>query len=82
MSYTINISLPKQLSDLAHEQIKQGYYESVSEVVRDALRRLLVPEVPTFQMSKKAEKRAIKAYEEYQAGKKKPIKSINDLLKV
>lgn len=82
MSYTINISLPKQLSDLAHEQIKQGYYESVSEVVRDALRRLLVPEVPTFQMSKKAEKRAIKAYEEYRAGKTKSIKSINDLLKI
>lgn len=80
MSYTINISLPKQLSDLAHEQIKRGYYESVSEVIRDALRRLLVPEVPTFKMSKKAEKRAIKAYEEYQAGKTKSIQSINDLL--
>lgn len=79
MSYTINISLPKQLSNLAHEQIKQGYYESVSEVVRDALRRLLLPEVPTFQMSKKAQRVADKAYADYKAGKTKILRSVSDL---
>lgn len=80
MSYTINISLPKELAQLAQKEVKRGYYESVSELIRDALRRLLVRDVPTFQMSKKAEKRAMKAYQEYLDGKAKPIKSIDELL--
>lgn len=40
MNQTINVSLPKGLNDLAKAQVKAGLYSSVSEVIRDALRRL------------------------------------------
>jgi putative addiction module CopG family antidote len=78
-TYTINISLPKQLADLAHEQVKKGYYGSVSEVIRDALRRLLEPKIPTIQMNKKQIKLVEQAWKDYYAGKTVPIKSIKDL---
>lgn len=79
MSYTINISLPKQLAELAGKQVKNGYYSSVSEVVRDALRKLFEPEVPAFPMSKKAENKAMKAWSEYKAGKTKELNSLEEL---
>lgn len=79
MSYTVNISLPKELAQLAQKEVKRGYYDSLSELIRDALRRLLVRDVPTFKMSKKAEKRAMKAYQEYLDGKTKVLKSLDEL---
>jgi putative addiction module CopG family antidote len=79
-TYTVNISLPKQLADLAHEQVKKGYYGSVSEVIRDALRRLLRPSIPTIQMNKKQIKMVDQAWKDYEAGKLKPISSIKELL--
>jgi putative addiction module CopG family antidote len=78
-TYTINISLPKQLADLAHEQVKKGYYGSVSEVIRDALRRLLEPKIPTIQMNKKQIKLVEQAWKDYNSGKTVPIKNIKDL---
>ncbi len=78
-NYTVNISLPKQLADLAHKQVKKGYYGSLSEVIRDALRRLLSPEIPTIHMNKRQIKLVEQAWKDYKAGKTIPIKSINDL---
>jgi len=38
---TINISLPKEMHEDAKKLLKKGRYASISEVVRDGLRRLL-----------------------------------------
>ena len=81
MNQTINISLPKGLSDLANQQVQAGYYSSVSEVIRDALRKLLLePPIPTFKMSKRAEKVAAQAEKEYRESKTIPFTSVSDLL--
>lgn len=37
---SLHISLPQELEDVVHEQVKSGMYHSASEVVRDALRRM------------------------------------------
>jgi len=81
MNNTINISLPKALSDLANQQVQAGYYSSISEVIRDALRKMLMePAVPTFKKSAKAEKVAAQAEKEYREGKTKIIKSFTELV--
>ena len=83
MNYTINVSIPKTLANLAKERVKAGYYSSLSEVIREALRNLLMTEstteVPVFKMSKKAEKITLKAMEDYKKGKVIEIKSFKDL---
>lgn len=79
MSYTINISLPKELAEAVKDHVKRGHFTSVSEVVRASLRSFLQPEVPTFKMSKKAELRAEQAYKEYKEGKTKVIHSVDEL---
>ena len=81
MNNSINISLPKQLADTVRAQVKAGHFASVSEVVQQALHKFFVnqPDVPTFKMSKKAEKIVQKAVEEYKAGKLKPISSLREL---
>lgn len=79
-TYTVNISLPKKLADLAHEQVKKGYYGSLSEVIRDALRNLFEPEIPTYKMNKRMIKNVDQAWKEYKSGKLKPISSIKELL--
>lgn len=80
MNYTVNVSIPKTLADIAHEQVRKGYYSTLSEVVRAALRRLLIEDqVPTFKMSQKAEKQAEKAYQEYLAGKALKLNSLDDI---
>lgn len=80
INYTINISLPKALADKAKEQVKTGYYSSVSEVVREALRCLFIKEkVPVFKMSPKAEKRALQALKDYKEGKAIEINSFKEL---
>ena len=45
MTTTINISLPHDLYEDAKRIIKQRRFASMSELVRDALRRTLYPEV-------------------------------------
>lgn len=83
MNQTINISLPKNLTDLARSQVKNGYYSSVSEVMRDALRRFLfTPSVPTHKMSKKAEKILDQARKDHQKGRTTLLKNIDDLDKL
>lgn len=37
---TMNISLPAELARYVREKVDRGHYSSVSEVVREALRRL------------------------------------------
>ncbi len=50
MNKTINVSLPKKLADLAQQQVDDGYFASVSEVIRDALRKSLTTStIPTFR---------------------------------
>ena len=41
---TMNISLPGELARYVREKVEGGHYSSVSEVVREALRRLSVDE--------------------------------------
>ena len=81
MTYTINISLPKQLAELAKAQVKAGYYSSISELIRDKLRSTLMTkiDIPTFQMSPKAEKLAIKARQNYLDGKAIKLEKVEDL---
>ena len=40
---TINISLPDKLKAVVDEQVKSGYYASFSDLVRTAIRQLLLP---------------------------------------
>lgn len=35
---TLHVSLPKELENLVHQEVKTGMYGSASEVVREALR--------------------------------------------
>jgi len=67
MNQTINISLPKNLTDLIKEQVTDGYYSSVSEVIRDALRHFLAPQ--PIQLTKKSAKLYDKMSEELDSGK-------------
>lgn len=39
---TMNVSLPPRLAELVRERVEAGLYSSTSEVVREALRRLLL----------------------------------------
>lgn len=79
MNYTLNVSIPKPLVDRAKEQVKKGYYTSFSEVVRAALRDLLLTDIPEYKMSKRMEKLVDKAIAEYNEGKIKPISSLKEL---
>ena len=82
MSYTVNISLPKTLAKKAQEEVKKGYYVSLSEIIRAALRQFLLKsqvEIPTFEMSTKTEKTALKALKDYEAGKTTSLKTPEDL---
>lgn len=40
---TINISLPDKLKTVVDEQVQLGYYSSFSDLVRTAIRQLLLP---------------------------------------
>lgn len=81
-TYTVNISLPKQLAKLAQEQVKKGYYGSLSEVIRDALRNLLHPEIPVFPMSKRQVRLVKQAMKDHRAGKTVELKNVDDLDKL
>lgn len=81
MNQTINISLPKKLAQLAQEQVKAGYYTSVSEVIRDALRNsLTIPSIPVYKMSPKAEKVALQAEKDYKNGNVVEFDSFEELI--
>lgn len=78
-TYTVNISLPKKLADLARDQVKRGYYGSLSEVIRDALRNLFEPKIPTIMMNKRQVRMVKQAWKDHESGKTIPIKSREDL---
>jgi len=75
MNYTINISIPKKLGDLAKAQVEAGYYSSVSEVVRTAMRTLLARE--SIPLSTKSSNRNAKMDQDFQT--KKNIQSANSI---
>ena len=81
MNQTMNVSVPKNLARLAKEQVKAGYYSSVSEVIRTALRQLLLSSgnIPTFPMSLGGERRALDAIKDYKKGKATEITSFKEL---
>jgi antitoxin ParD1/3/4 len=39
---TLHVSLPKELENLVHSEVKTGLYSSASELVREALRRYFI----------------------------------------
>jgi len=84
MNYTVNISLPKTLAELGKQQVKKGYYTSLSEVVRTALRQFLLvkTEIPTFKISPRAEKIALQALKNYKEGKTIRLDNVDDLDKL
>ena len=84
MSYTVNVSLPKQLAELAKQHVKKGYYSSLSELIRDSLREKLLSDgdIPEFSMSKKREKIVNEAVKEYKAGKTHLLEDIEDMGKL
>ena len=80
MNQTINISLPKGLNELAQAQVKAGYFTSVSEVIRHALRTTFMDTViPTFPMSDRLEKIGLQALADHKAGKTHLLENIDDL---
>lgn len=82
MNYTINISLPEHLADQTKQQVKQGRFASVSEVIRAALRDFFGQNIPIYKMSKKAERSALKARKDYLQGKAVALTSVDDLDKL
>jgi len=61
---TINITMPKKLKSEVDKQVKTGFYTSVSEFIRTAIRSVLstdtdIPYGPAF--SPRAEKQILKA---------------------
>ncbi len=87
MNQTINISLPKKLAQLAQKQVEAGYYTSVSEVIRDALRntfakpkqKLDFDNLPTFPMSEELEEIGLQAIKDFKAGETHSLENIEDL---
>ena len=64
---TINITLPIPLKKAVEDRVKSGFYTSVSEFIRQAVRKLLfaadeIPYGPSF--SKEAEKEILRAERE------------------
>lgn len=85
MNYTLNVSIPKTLAGMAKEQVKKGYYSSLSEVIREALRRLLLTEadsIPVIKPSKRAERRALKVLEDHKAGRTIKASSFSELARL
>jgi putative addiction module CopG family antidote len=80
MNQTINVSLPKGLIDLAKRKVESGYYSSVSEVIRDALRKLeSKPKYPIMKVTPKLEKSIAQAEKDYKEGKTVSVNSIDEL---
>ena len=73
MINTINISLPSQLKIDSEKLIKQGQYASFSDLVRTALRKLII-ETNYNQLASQAKK-------EYLSGKSTNLKNNSDINK-
>lgn len=58
---TINISLPKPLYADVKRKVAQNRYASVSELIRDAVRRILYPGLTENGFTKEFEDRVLKA---------------------
>lgn len=72
---TINITMPKKLKSEVDKQVKAGFYTSVSEFIRTAIRSVLstdtdIPYGPAF--SPRAEKQILKA-EKQALAEKNPV---------
>ena len=81
MNKTINVSLPQGLTNLAKQQVEAGYYSSVSEVIRDALRKMFIEtKTPTINLSDKAEKQFIKAEKDYKTGNVTKFNTVSELV--
>lgn len=52
-STTLNVSLPAELARYARDKVQSGLYASVSEVVREALRRLAAEESRNDRVDRK-----------------------------
>ena len=61
MTTTVNISLPHDLYEDAKRVIKQRRFASMSELVRDALRRTLYPEVTVNGFTSEFEEEVLRA---------------------
>jgi Arc/MetJ-type ribon-helix-helix transcriptional regulator len=68
---TINVSLPDKLKNKADSLVSDGYYASFSDIVRTALRELLI----TAHYQKLADE----AKAEYKAGKATVIRTNKEL---
>jgi Arc/MetJ-type ribon-helix-helix transcriptional regulator len=68
---TINISLPEKLKSQAEDLIKNGYFASFSDLVRDSLRRSI--------NLNKYDLWADEAKKELKSGKAKVLKSAKDI---
>ena len=61
MSTTVNISLPKQMYDDAKRFLKQRRYASLSELIREALRGVLYPNLTENGFTPEFEAEVLKA---------------------
>lgn len=78
---TINISLPSKLREQADELVKQGYYVSISDLVRDAIRKTISQnDIPFVQLSEKANRQFEEAEDAYMSGKTTDFESISELV--
>jgi putative addiction module CopG family antidote len=68
---TINISLPDQLKGQADKLIQEGYYVSFSDLVRTALRTIIV--------ENRYDQLAKEAIDEHRLGKSKALRSKKDI---
>jgi Arc/MetJ-type ribon-helix-helix transcriptional regulator len=65
---TINISLPKPMYADAKKKVLQKRYASISELVRDGVRKILYPELTVNGFTKEFEERVLAAEKEADAG--------------
>ncbi|KKQ92753.1 MAG: hypothetical protein UU16_C0057G0016 [Candidatus Woesebacteria bacterium GW2011_GWA2_40_7] len=70
---TINISIPEKLKTDAEKLIKQGFYASFSDLVRDSIRHVL--------NVNKYDRWAAEAKEDLKNGKAVVLKNANDIEK-
>jgi len=68
-SITTNISMPKGLYDEAKKQTKQYHYNSVSELIRDALRWWMSDNLTVNGFTPEFEREVLKAEKEADKGK-------------
>ena len=75
----MNVSLTPELETLVNEKVKSGYYNSASEVVREALRLLNDQDELKRIRSEEVRRHVMKGVEEIRAGKGKNYDSAKQL---